>query len=949
MPPAKSSGAAKMGGLSPPFPARAAPTAPSLAMISSLPLLVAGLCHDPGTLVSSETAFRTSADGVHRPQDVSVVEFSSPRRVRLGPDVHGVGPQQRVPVVHQLLHIDQFPDGDMPREVTYSMDGTEVLTVQRDTDNVTFYDAATRTATHTVQVGDFPVDIEVTPDNQYAVVPNVLDATLSVIEMASHTVIGTVPLTGEQPFAVEVMPNSRFVAVALINDAVTSSVSLVDLLTLTEARVFETGPQGAFGFFFSPESGMFGNLFTDFEMTPDGSKLVLVERPNARVKIYNIVNGNVIADLAVADVPGDVDISADGTVAVVEHAADTRRVTRIDMTTLTVADEFTTTADLAARRIRITPDKAHALVGTANEVHFIDLADGGTDAIIGTGTVGDIELSSDGAYAFVGNVNSRLIDLASQSEVGTFTFGPTYELAVSPTAPEAVGVNNRFREDLHFYDISGPGGGFLGAIPSGEPAEGDSPRSLAMSADGSTLVVVNNTSSNAAVVDVESNTVRAYVDTGLRSLEAAVDATGTRAVVTNGDDDTVTLIDLTTDTVAHTFSIPGRPSEVEMSPDGSMAYVTSVAGVDRLWFLDLDTPAVVSSLPTGQMGAVFYTYNVFSGIDLSPDGSTLAVCVSFDNELLLVDTQSMTELDRVPVGDFPMQVSFSPDGGRAYVTNAFSDNLYVIDVAGASSSVDGIVDGIPSPLGVDVDGDDAYVGSWGFGNPGVYVVDTGSVGGSTVPDAFVPLDSSPRASVLDGSNLWVALTDGELALIDAAGGSSSLVATVPLSGSPSDLAHSPAAGVVYAAQPGVDDALDVVATSQPSSYCISAPNSAGAGATIGYTGTTSLSANEFVVEVQGMPPGVPVLFFYGSAQVQVPFGNGFRCAGAAVQRLFPARHADPTGRTSRLIDFTQPPVSEGPKAIEVGSTWNFQLWYRDPAGGGPGFNLSNALQASFTP
>jgi hypothetical protein len=35
--------------------------------------------------------------------------------------------------------------------------------------------------------------------------------------------------------------------------------------------------------------------------------------------------------------------------------------------------------------------------------------------------------------------------------------------------------------------------------------------------------------------------------------------------------------------------------------------------------------------------------------------------------------------------------------------------------------------------------------------------------------------------------------------------------------------------------------------------------------------------------------------------------------------------------------------------IQPGTSWNFQFWYRDPAGGGAGFNLSDAVMIPFRP
>lgn len=139
---------------------------------------------------------------------------------------------------------------------------------------------------------------------------------------------------------------------------------------------------------------------------------------------------------------------------------------------------------------------------------------------------------------------------------------------------------------------------------------------------------------------------------------------------------------------------------------------------------------------------------------------------------------------------------------------------------------------------------------------------------------------------------------------------------------------------------------------QALSYCSAAPNSAGPGALLAHLGSTSHAANDLVLTATGGVPGQFGLFFYGTEQIQAPFGNGFRCVGdgaPGIFRLNPPLVFDPLGGLQRPLDLTQAPASGGPGEIGPGSTWNFQFWYRDPAAGGAGFNLSDALRATFCP
>jgi glucose/arabinose dehydrogenase len=131
------------------------------------------------------------------------------------------------------------------------------------------------------------------------------------------------------------------------------------------------------------------------------------------------------------------------------------------------------------------------------------------------------------------------------------------------------------------------------------------------------------------------------------------------------------------------------------------------------------------------------------------------------------------------------------------------------------------------------------------------------------------------------------------------------------------------------------------------SYCVGAPNSAGPGAEIGHAGTTSVGANDLVLTATGAIPGQPAVFYHAPDRVQLPFGNGFRCAAGPAVRLQPVLTVDGSGMTQLALDLAGAPPQGG--GIDPGDSRSFQLWYRDPAAGGSNFNLSDALRVVFCP
>lgn len=130
-------------------------------------------------------------------------------------------------------------------------------------------------------------------------------------------------------------------------------------------------------------------------------------------------------------------------------------------------------------------------------------------------------------------------------------------------------------------------------------------------------------------------------------------------------------------------------------------------------------------------------------------------------------------------------------------------------------------------------------------------------------------------------------------------------------------------------------------------YCVAAINSTGQAAHIGWQGSTALPKYDAELLATGCPPQTVGLFFMGSFQTQIPFGEGWLCITGNQHRLLPGILSDGSGAASYALDFEDPLSSAA--LIEPGSGWNFQLWYRDPQPVGHGFNLTDALHVQSCP
>jgi hypothetical protein len=138
--------------------------------------------------------------------------------------------------------------------------------------------------------------------------------------------------------------------------------------------------------------------------------------------------------------------------------------------------------------------------------------------------------------------------------------------------------------------------------------------------------------------------------------------------------------------------------------------------------------------------------------------------------------------------------------------------------------------------------------------------------------------------------------------------------------------------------------------------CMTSINSVGSGAVMSSTGSASVSSNDLTLIATGGPVDEPGIFYYGASSIAIPFGEGIRCIVGSAVRLFPFTYSDSAGTYTKVVNNTAPQIASSALPMTPGSTYIFQLWYRDPDCAdcdgnavATGFNLSDAYEIDFTP
>jgi YVTN family beta-propeller protein len=202
---------------------------------------------------------------------------------------------------------------------------------------------------------------------------------------------------------------------------------------------------------------------------------------------------------------------------------------------------------------------------------------------------------------------------------------------------------------------------------------GTRPFPLAVSPDGTRVVVGNSGSNNASIIETAGHTVIATIPVGGNPYGVAIDPTGLRAMMANYQSNNVSVIDLTTNTVRVTIPAGTNPSGVAYTPDGSHAYVTN-GGANSISVIDTATETVVATI--ANVGTSPW------GIVMNADGTRAYVANYSSANVSVIDTTTnAVVLPRIAVGNQPVSIGINGDGSWVYTSNSGSDSVSGIALA----------------------------------------------------------------------------------------------------------------------------------------------------------------------------------------------------------------------------------------------------------------------------
>ena len=122
----------------------------------------------------------------------------------------------------------------------------------------------------------------------------------------------------------------------------------------------------------------------------------------------------------------------------------------------------------------------------------------------------------------------------------------------------------------------------------------------------------------------------------------------------------VAWVELSTGKISRQVDVPGEPTGLVLSPDGTKLFVTCAAPKSTVAVIDPLSGRMIAAIPAGHTA---------TGATITPDRARLYVCNRFNNDVSVIDLTAAREVTRVRVAREPVAAAVTPDGKAVLVAN----------------------------------------------------------------------------------------------------------------------------------------------------------------------------------------------------------------------------------------------------------------------------------------
>ena len=205
----------------------------------------------------------------------------------------------------------------------------------------------------------------------------------------------------------------------------------------------------------------------------------------------------------------------------------------------------------------------------------------------------------------------------------------------------------------------------------------------------SLALVTNSDGNNISVIDLDRLAPAGDWQVGERPHGIAVPGSGRVAYTTVESEKALKLLDCSTGKILSTLSLPGRPNQCAVTPNGKFVAVPIYDG-DSVQIVDGESLRVLKTLPVKR------PHNCLN----AGNNEHMFVTSTADNQVNIIDLRTLEYVAEIPVGGVPRPIAVDREEKTLYVALSGFHGFVIVNIP--SRKLASKVEFPPLPAGIDL-------------------------------------------------------------------------------------------------------------------------------------------------------------------------------------------------------------------------------------------------------